>query len=420
MRRWGGHEIIVDMAPRQSMQGIVSLVVCGKFHYFNYAPLLGESGVLREFIYSHRLSSSTRLGLGNQAVNLWPKEYLYQGHNRLLGNWGLDAAARVYHQIWQIQLVQACAPAPILHFMLHGNCLELVRKAKALGSYIIADAVNSFPDDYFDLIGEEERSLGLPGNGRSPSVIRRFHEEIALADSFLAPSTFVAKSFVRHGISRDRIRLIPFGANLRNFLPGPDFPRLVGRDVFKVVCVAQITARKGHQYLLRAWKRLALPRAELHCFGFQDNRIMRPLLGIGAPNVYFHGSVARTELVVAMQQADCFVLPTIEEGFAVAILEAMACGLPVVTTANSGAEDFLADGREGFVVPIRAVEELADRIEWIYENRSGAREMGLAGRRHLESGCTWQAYADELTKHYRVCLAQSGRSSPSSSECGVL
>ena len=100
-----------------------------------------------------------------------------------------------------------------------------------------------------------------------------------------------------------------------------------------------------------------------------------------------------------MSQADVFVLPTLDEGFAAVQLQAMACGLPLLTTTNSGGEDVLREGREGFVVPIRNPEALAEKIDWFASHPQERRAMGHSAVT-ASAGFTWDRYGDEIVAAY--------------------
>ncbi|MDW8293031.1 MAG: glycosyltransferase, partial [Anaerolineae bacterium] len=107
--------------------------------------------------------------------------------------------------------------------------------------------------------------------------------------------------------------------------------------------------------------------------------------------------------VSAYQQADIFVFPTIEEGSALVTYEAMACGLPVITTPNAGA--LMQDGEEGFLIPIRDVEALAERIEGLRSNPLLRRKVGEAARRRAIS-LSWEDSSTSLVAAYNQIARQ--------------
>jgi glycosyltransferase involved in cell wall biosynthesis len=369
-----------------------SLLVCGKFHYFNYVESLARKGHLRQFIFSHRLGSQKRFAGKFEAQNLWLKEYLYQAHYRLLGERGLPF---IYHAAWDFAARRALKPCDLLHFLMHGNCVRTIQRAKKRGAFLLAEAVNSHPADYTRIIYEELDMLGISGR-REPVNLAAMAEERRLADCVLVPSRFVQESYECHGTPASQIVKLPYCANLTDFQPDPSKKC----KTFKVVCMAQVSARKGHYYLLQAWRQLGLKEAELHCYGYWDRDVIKALQRLNVPNVHFHGSVPKREVILALQSAHLAVLPTVEDGLAVVILEALAAGLPVVTTTHSGGSEVIENGKEGFVVPPRSIESLAQQILYFYQNREAAEMMGRAARAKVESGWGWENYANRLLKIY--------------------
>jgi len=103
--------------------------------------------------------------------------------------------------------------------------------------------------------------------------------------------------------------------------------------------------------------------------------------------------VPYSELPRYYQSADIFVYPSLHEGSALAIYEALASGLPVITTHNSGS--VVRDGVEGFIVPIREIEALKERILFLYQNKDIREQMSSQARKRAES-FTWQAYRQRL------------------------
>jgi len=112
----------------------------------------------------------------------------------------------------------------------------------------------------------------------------------------------------------------------------------------------------------------------------------------GVRTVGFLGAPA-----AAYQQADIFVFPSIEEGSALVTDEAMACGLPVVTTPNAGS--VVRDGVEGFIVSIRDPDALAERIDQLRSDADLRREMGYAARTRATQ-FTWEIRGETLARYY--------------------
>jgi glycosyltransferase involved in cell wall biosynthesis len=95
------------------------------------------------------------------------------------------------------------------------------------------------------------------------------------------------------------------------------------------------------------------------------------------------------------QNADFFVFPSLHEGSALVTYEALACGLPTITTRNAGS--VVRDGREGYLVPIRSPEGLAAAMEALRQDQTSRRAMGIAARRRAQA-FTWRASGDALAR----------------------
>jgi starch synthase len=145
---------------------------------------------------------------------------------------------------------------------------------------------------------------------------------------------------------------------------------------------------------------MALPNAELVLAG-EVRPEMNALLETHADSsVRKLGFLSVRELVKAYQESDVFVFPSVNEGFAQVLLEAMACGLPVVATELSGAKDCVTEGKEGFIVPARDVDRLAEAILWCYQHRDETRAMGKAARARIESQFTLEHYNQRMIALY--------------------
>ncbi|MGA9383206.1 MAG: glycosyltransferase family 4 protein, partial [Phormidium sp.] len=212
--------------------------------------------------------------------------------------------------------------------------------------------------------------------------------EIQLADRIFVPSSFVQKSLLDAGIKADKISVIPFGAPIDYFLPKPKQDH-----IFRVLFIGRVGPRKGAHYLLQAWQELKLSSAELLLVGI--NEFPHNYLEKYVDIIRYIPSVPHSSLNSYYNSGNVLVLPTLVEGLPLVILEAMACGIPVITTPNAGISDIITNGVEGFIVPIRDVEALKEKLEWCYHHPQELAEMGLAARRKAEY-LTWNLYRQKL------------------------
>lgn len=211
--------------------------------------------------------------------------------------------------------------------------------------------------------------------------------EIALADLILVGSHFVRDTFVSEGIPAERLHVIPYGADSQRFTPLPE-PKPAGSP-FRALFVGQLGERKGISYLLKAYQAFRKADTELHLVGdyVRGSEVYAPYR-----NLYQHTqNVPQKLLPDLMRSADVFIFPTLVEGMPMVVLEAMACGLPVIVTPN-GPGEVVRDGVDGYVIPCGDAQAIVDRLERLYRNRDLRLEMGRNARQQAERW-PWTRYA---------------------------
>ena len=103
-------------------------------------------------------------------------------------------------------------------------------------------------------------------------------------------------------------------------------------------------------------------------------------------------------------QADVFVTCSIEEGLSMVQIQAMACGLPIICTKNSGGEDIINEGKEGFILPIRDKYTLKEKLLYLYENKDLRDEMSENALSKATSFLKWEDYGEKITNFYSSIL----------------
>ena len=131
---------------------------------------------------------------------------------------------------------------------------------------------------------------------------------------------------------------------------------------------------------------------------------VRPLLAKYQDRFQHLGVIPRPELYKYYSQGSVFVIASIEEGLALVQAQAMACGLPVIATTNTGAEDLFSDGVEGFIVPIRSPEAIREKIVFLYEHPAVRDEMAEAAKRRVRHLGGWDRYGEKAAATYRERL----------------
>ncbi len=195
-----------------------------------------------------------------------------------------------------------------------------------------------------------------------------------------------------YGIPPDRLRVVPEPLDERAF---PDDADPSTRDRTPthpfVLSVARQYPRKDTATLLRAFASVVqrIPRARLRIIGGGPQlaalRALAEELVLG-DHVIFDGAVDEDAAVrAAYGEADLFCLPSLQEGFGIVFLEAMAAGLPVVAARAGAAPEVIEEGVTGVLVPPRSAAELADVLLTLLSDHDRRRAMGEAGRRHART-----------------------------------
>jgi len=292
-------------------------------------------------------------------------------------------------------------PATIFHGWT-GNCLECIKRARQYGSIIMIEQATMHPSDWQDAVLRECKTFGIrPRDCRASlpaHLIRRMEREFEMADAILVPSQVARGSFERAGHA-ERTKVVNAGVDHHFFAPPP---KAAPRDIFRVCYAGRVELLKGIPYLLRAWNQLGLPHAELVLIGEVAPEMYRFIKQWALPNVRFLGFLPPSELADWYRASHLFAFPSVNEGLARVIFEAMSCGLPVVTTERSGAEDCITQGIEGSIVPARDVTALAETIHWHYRNPEASAAMGSAARSKIERQFTLPHYVERVIGIYRA------------------
>ncbi|MFM6090092.1 MAG: glycosyltransferase family 4 protein [Dolichospermum sp.] len=231
--------------------------------------------------------------------------------------------------------------------------------------------------------------------------LKRKQREIELADHIFVASSITQESLTNIGIEANKISVIPYGSPIETF----EY-QLKSDDCFRVIFIGRFSPLKGIHYLLQAWQELKsknrLKNAQIVFVG--ENRFPQKWLEERYSGLYQHiPSVSHFLLNQYYSQASVLVLPSLIDGFGLVVVEAMACGIPVIVTVNTGASDIITDGVEGFIIPIRDVEALKDKLEWCYSHPQELAEMGKAARRKAEE-LNWGLYRQRLVKEVESVL----------------
>jgi glycosyltransferase involved in cell wall biosynthesis len=288
-----------------------------------------------------------------------------------------------------------------------GLCLACLRAAKRNGAVTIIENPSMHPRDWQHIVLEECKAFGIrPSECRAvlpSSLIGRMEEEFEVCDFIIVPSAVARDSFSDAGYS-GKVQVVNAGIDHHFFKPSA-LP--ASREIFRVCYTGRVELAKGVVYLLQAWKQLGLMNAELVLIGEVAPEMKSLIHQYTTPTVRFTGYLPSNRVADWYRDSDVFAFPSVNEGLARVMLEAMASGLPVVGTKSAGAEDCITPGEDGTIVPARDSGALAEAMLWHFRNREATEVMGKAARAKIEARFTVSKYEERMIRFYNS-LVQPG------------
>ncbi|TVP77697.1 MAG: glycosyltransferase, partial [Puniceicoccaceae bacterium] len=170
----------------------------------------------------------------------------------------------------------------------------------------------------------------------------------------------------------------------------------------ELLFVGGLSQRKGLSYLFAAVEALG-KAVELTVIGRRPKVTCAALDRALAKHRHIE-SLPHAEVLEAMEASDVFVFPSVFEGFGLVLLEAMSRGVPCITTPNTAGPDIITDGVDGYIVPIRDVDAIVNRIENLLQNPDSLAAMSAAALATARQ-MTWERYGDDTVRHLREVLA---------------
>ena len=222
-------------------------------------------------------------------------------------------------------------------------------------------------------------------------------DEIFFSDEVIVASKFTAESLKLYNKKKIIVNVIPYGVAC------PEKKIINTREKntkFKILFVGRPILSKGIQYVIKSMSFLDF-NWEIEIAGsipekpFQISKNLD--IFFKSPNVKFLGQLNQTELFNKMQKSHVLLLPSLYEGFGLVLSEALSCGLPIITTENTGGKDFVKENNNGFITPIRDTSKTVEILYKLYEDeefRKFISENSFLTARDM----TWKKYEDNLEK----------------------
>lgn len=402
----------------------VTLVVPGRWHAFDLAGELEKMGALHRVVTNYPRSRTRRWGIPDEKVVCLPATLLLNKLAWKIG--GEKLAMRQQYRISDLFARKAASKlgSPDVVHAWSGAAEPTLRAARGCGVRTVLERSSAHMLEQCNILRREYSALGLRWEETPVATVERELREYDIADQVFVPSLFVERSFLGRGFSRERLFRNGFGVDLSRFKGGGKED-----DVFRVIYAGTMSVRKGLHYLVQAFRQADIPNSELLLVG-KDMPETAELLGTGDPRIRRLGHVPQADLPAIYQTGSVFVMASIEEGQALVQAQALACGLPLICTTNTGGEDFLVpagtgkaigDGivefRAGYVLPVGDSLALAATLYRLASNPAELSAKRAAASALARRDLSWRRYAEaNLTQYEKLRASVRSRHDELASE----
>jgi len=374
----------------------------GTFHMYNQALQLNRHGLLSRFITGPPVYFAKQYGIPSDKVSsLWPifaGGYLRNQISSLVPDTFNNQLIRLTHDLFSRNLAKRIPYDTNIFIGLSSFCMSGIEAANEHGIITVVDhgSLHQLFEKQQLILEQDRFGYKLTGNSLHDWLIEKEGREFDAARYVIVMSELSRQTLIENGVRADKVLVNRCGISLSMYIQKPRQD-----NVFRIAFCGQVCPLKGIHYLLEAFDAFKHLEVELWVIGSLDHikgdpHFYKLLRLYDLPNIRFFGAVDSSSLPGIFSQCSVFVHPSLADGYGMVVLQAMACGLPVIVTNTTGASEIVREGDNGFVVPSRNVEALVDRISFFLREPTRTRELGHAAKESIQEGQTWDDYGDRL------------------------
>ncbi len=395
----------------------ITLVVGGRWHAFDLARELHQHGHLHRLITNYPRWFVRRWGIPPERIVSLPFTFgVVRAIYRVGGESLMMRLQWWVHRWFATRAAKHLQGSQVIHGWSQWSEPSL-SWAVARQVPTVLERSSSHILEQSRLLREEHRRFGLTWTETHPRIEAMELREYGLTTAVAVPSLFVERSFLARGFPPAKIFRNAFGVDLSNFKPAETPPAPPTLKGLHVIYAGTLSVRKGIADLLAGFAAADLADARLSLLGGETPELAK-LLDQQPSTVQRLGHRPQTELVQYYGQAHCFVMASIEEGMAYVQIQALASGLPLICTPNTGGEDLLRLGGAtamdhgngilefpaGWMVPIHAPQAIGHCLQRLAKEPGLWEAKRLAALALAASSLSWSAYGQRAIRHYRSLL----------------
>ena len=382
----------------------VSIVVPGKFHSFYLAKGLQKKNVLFSIITSYPKYLVLKYQIKDESIkSIFIKEIIERVLLKLNLNFILSKIYFYLNSLFENLSTKMIEFNKIdILVAWSGSAEKSFKKINLLKKNIIKILERGSTHISFQnkILEEEFKNLKIDKIPIDKRIIEKEIREYNLSDYIFVPSAFAKKTFIENGINEKKIIKVPYGTNLDEFYAEENISKQ-----FTIISTGHISVRKGSLYLLEAFNELNLDDSKLLMVGNIEKELFPFLKPFFLnPNIIFQKHINQKKLRSFYNNSNLFVTSSLEEGLAVVQIQAMACGLPLICTPNSGGEELIEEGKNGFVCPIRDKDYLKNKIIYFYNNREELKIFGKNSNYKAKNYFSWDKYSQDIYEEYKKLI----------------
>ena len=294
-----------------------------------------------------------------------------------------------------------------LVFEWGGNTFEDVRKFSYLLTTHKIDIVHSwdYKSNYLEPLASKIAGAKYVYTKKNSSWSKRWMLKSFLSDHIAYDNPEMKKSFYRSKIYRKKITFVPHGVDTSIFKPQEKMPT----EFFNLVCIGNIENNKNQLFIIKALQQLP-PNVVLHLYGKEDVSYKEILEQYILSNnlekrIHFHGYIDNSTIPEIFRKIHVFILASIKEGMPVSIMEALACGIPVLCSDSGGGSKFVLRGGGGYIFDSNNIEGIISHLKRLIRNPDEFNTLSLKGRENIVRNFSVK---NEISSYHKIYLKIRG------------
>lgn len=383
----------------------VTISVGGRFHAFYLAEYLQRQGHFYHLATSYPKFEVAKYGIDtNKVSTVISKEIIERGWHKIFGSYPSNILmCNWYDYVTSLQI-------PLdgdVYIIWSGFALQTIQKIRKHNpkAKIILERCSTHIRFQYEIL--QEAYHFLPQNAKnmlpSPEMIAKEQAEYELADFIALPTNFTKKTFIDKGIAENKLIVNPYGVDLKDFTYNEVLKDK--SEVLNILFVGAFCVRKGAKTFLKIVDTLKDNKnIRFQIVGSMEKGLEEKIAPYLNKNLFYQPSIPQKELNSFYEKADVFLFPSYEEGMAYVTLQAMACGLTLVVSNNSGAGMVVEHGKTGFLFEPEETEKYVETILLLAKNKDLCRKIGNEVHNKVKMGFTWEDYGQRALQNYKTAL----------------